>query len=75
MTATAVDTGMTTPDHTILDVEAILNDLYASEISASISWIWDSGFQHDAREAAGPDDSHLRQAVRPGTGQVRGLTL
>ena len=26
------------------DVEAILNDLYASEINASISWIWDGGF-------------------------------
>jgi hypothetical protein len=26
------------------NVEAILNDLYASEINASISWIWDGGF-------------------------------
>ena len=25
-------------------VETVLNDLYASEISASISWIWDGGF-------------------------------
>jgi hypothetical protein len=27
-----------------LDIEAILDDLYASEINASISWIWDGGF-------------------------------
>jgi hypothetical protein len=27
-----------------LDIEAILNDLYASEVDASISWIWDVGF-------------------------------
>jgi hypothetical protein len=26
------------------DVEAILNDLHASEINASISWVWDGGF-------------------------------
>jgi len=25
------------------DLEKILNDLYASEINASISWIWDGG--------------------------------
>ena len=25
------------------DIEAIFNDLYASEINASISWIWDGG--------------------------------
>jgi hypothetical protein len=31
---------MTTPDRKGLDIEAILNDLYASEINASISWIW-----------------------------------
>ena len=35
---------MSTPVRTGLDVEAILNDLYASEINASISWIWDGGF-------------------------------
>jgi hypothetical protein len=36
---------MSTPDrHGGLDIEAILNDLYASEINASISWIWDGGF-------------------------------
>jgi hypothetical protein len=35
---------MTTPDRKGLDIEAILNDLYASEINASISWIWDGGF-------------------------------
>ena len=27
-----------------LDIETILDDLYASEINASISWIWDGGF-------------------------------
>jgi hypothetical protein len=27
-----------------LDIEAVLDDLYASEINASISWIWDGGF-------------------------------
>ena len=27
-----------------IDIEAILNDLYASEINASISWVWDGGF-------------------------------
>jgi hypothetical protein len=26
------------------DIGPILDDLYASEISASISWIWDGGF-------------------------------
>jgi hypothetical protein len=35
---------MSTPDRTSLDIEAILNDLYASEINTSISWIWDGGF-------------------------------
>ena len=35
---------MTTPDRKGLDTGAILNDLYASEINASISWIWDGGF-------------------------------
>jgi hypothetical protein len=34
---------MSTPVHTGLDVEAILNDLYASEINAAISWLWDGG--------------------------------
>ena len=34
---------MSTPVRTGLDVEAILNDLYASEINASISWLWDGG--------------------------------
>jgi len=27
-----------------LDIEAIFNDLYASEINGEISWIWDGGF-------------------------------
>jgi hypothetical protein len=27
-----------------LDIDEILNDLYASEINAPISWIWDGGF-------------------------------
>jgi hypothetical protein len=35
---------MTTPDRQGLDIEAILDDLYASEINASISWVWDGGF-------------------------------
>ncbi len=35
---------MSTPVRTGLDVEAILNDLYESEINASISWFWDGGF-------------------------------
>jgi len=26
-------------------LETVLRDLYASEISASISWIWDGGFR------------------------------
>jgi hypothetical protein len=39
-----LNAGMSTPDRNGLDVEAILNDLYSSEINASISWIWDSGF-------------------------------
>jgi hypothetical protein len=35
---------MTIPDRQDLDFEAILNDLCASEINASISWVWDGGF-------------------------------
>jgi hypothetical protein len=35
---------MSTSVRTGLDLEAILNDLYESEINASISWIWDGGF-------------------------------
>ena len=35
---------MTTPDRQDLDIEAILDDLYANEINASISWVWDGGF-------------------------------
>jgi hypothetical protein len=36
---------MSTPDRSgDLDFEAVLNDLYESEINASISWIWDDGF-------------------------------
>ena len=26
-----------------IDIEAVINDLYASEINASISWAWDGG--------------------------------
>ena len=47
---------MSTPDRSGLDVEAILNDLYATEINASISWIWDGGFHvvlGDPRQAEG----------------------
>ena len=35
---------MSTPDRTGLGIEAILNDLYASEINALISCVWDGGF-------------------------------
>jgi hypothetical protein len=35
---------MSSPDTQTLDIETILNDLYDSEINASISWIWDGGF-------------------------------
>jgi len=27
-----------------IDIEAILTDLYNSEINASISWVWNGGF-------------------------------
>jgi hypothetical protein len=32
---------MSTQDR--INVEAILDDLYASDINASISWVWDGG--------------------------------
>jgi hypothetical protein len=34
------------PEHNQVDVEAegILDDLYASNISGSVDWIWDAGF-------------------------------
>ena len=32
---------MSEPDR--INVEAILDDLYASEINVSISWLWDDG--------------------------------
>jgi hypothetical protein len=36
---------MEQPDvNTVSDLEEILGSLYASEINASISWIWDGGF-------------------------------
>jgi hypothetical protein len=35
---------MTITSRQDLDIEAILDDLYASEINASISWVWDGGF-------------------------------
>jgi len=35
---------MSTLDHDCLDAETILNDLCASKINASISWIGDGGF-------------------------------
>ena len=38
------DEAINLPDRKGLDVVAILNDLYASHINASISWIWDRGF-------------------------------
>ena len=33
---------MTDPDG--IDIEAILTCLYASKISASMTWVWDGGF-------------------------------
>ena len=36
---------MTVPNQQDLDIEGrSSNDLYASEINASISWVWDGGF-------------------------------
>jgi hypothetical protein len=35
--------GMSTPERGGLDMETILNDLYASEINVEISWLWDGG--------------------------------
>ena len=40
----SVHRAMSTPDHDCLDAETILNDLCASEINASISWIGNGGF-------------------------------
>ena len=40
----SVHRAMSTPDHDCLDAETILNDLCASKIDASISWIGDGGF-------------------------------
>jgi hypothetical protein len=34
---------MSTPDRLKLNVETILDDLCASEINASISWVWNGG--------------------------------
>jgi len=34
---------MSTPDRLKLNVETILDDLCASEINASISWLWEGG--------------------------------
>jgi hypothetical protein len=34
---------MSTTNRIGLDTEAILSDLYAGEINASISWVWDGG--------------------------------
>jgi hypothetical protein len=34
---------MSAHDRGSIDSEAILSDLYASEINASISWLWDGG--------------------------------
>jgi hypothetical protein len=35
---------MSAPDPHAVNIETILSDLYASEINASISWVWDGGF-------------------------------
>jgi hypothetical protein len=42
-------TGERAPDPKGPDLEAILNDLYASRINATISWIWDGGFHATLR--------------------------
>jgi hypothetical protein len=49
-----------------LDIECILNDLYASEINASISWIWDGGFYvtlGDPKQAEGWAFPSIGEAV------------
>jgi hypothetical protein len=49
-----------------LDVEAILDDLYASEVNASISWIWDGGFYvtlGDPKQAEGWAFPSIGEAV------------
>jgi hypothetical protein len=57
---------MTTPDRKGLDIGATLNDLYASEINASISWIWDGGFHvtlGDPQQAEGWGFRTIGEAV------------
>ena len=53
---------MSAPDRKDLDIEAILSDLYASEINASISWIWDGGFQ--ATLGAPPVEEYALPTIR-----------
>src|SRR5438874_9696752 len=53
---------MSAPDRKGLDIEAILSDLYASEINASISWIWDGGFQ--ATLGAPPVEEYALPTIR-----------
>jgi hypothetical protein len=46
---------MSTPDRNGIDIEAILGDIYASEISASISsWLWDGGIDVKGRLTRSP---------------------
>jgi hypothetical protein len=57
---------MSTPDQGRLDIEAILNDLYASEINASILWLWDGGIDVKLGDALSGYDAegkggHLRR--------------
>jgi hypothetical protein len=55
---------MSSPDRP--DIEAILDDLYASEISASISWVWDTGFYVTLGSpifAEKPSAASIREAV------------
>jgi hypothetical protein len=49
-----------------LDIEAVINDLYASEINASISWIWGGGFYAvlgDPKQAEGWALPNIAEAV------------
>jgi hypothetical protein len=54
-----------------LDIEGSLNGLYASEINASISWIWDGGFYPvlgDPKQAEGWAFPSIGDALSRGWG-------
>jgi hypothetical protein len=59
---------MDTPRRNSLDTEAILNDLYASEINASISWIWDGGFYVTVRDPKQAEVGPSRASARLSSG-------